>query len=258
MGCTAWQEKLGTYLDAELPAEEMSAFGRHLRACPACAADTVERMQLKRATRSAGVMRYTARSEFRQKIERSIASKKSRRWSGGWLPGLATAAILLLAAFVSFSIWMRSTRGLGELADLHVATLASANPVDVISTDSHTVKPWFAGKLPFSFNLPELKDTGFTLLGGRVTYFHQTPGAQLLFAVRKHKISVFIFQDRPEVNRWFYVSNSASNKFSFNEKSWSEGGLQFFSITDASPDDLVKLSQLLRGAELKTNTLRLP
>ena len=58
-------------------------------------------------------------------------------------------------------------QALAELVDLHVATLASANPVDVISTDRHTVKPWFQGKLPFTFNLPELQNSSFKLVGGR-------------------------------------------------------------------------------------------
>ena len=80
-----------------------------------------------------------------------------------------------------------------ELADLHVATLASATPVDVISTDRHTVKPWFEGKIPFTFNLPELQGTEFSLVGGRVTYLSQAPGAHLLYRLRKHELSVFIF-----------------------------------------------------------------
>lgn len=66
---------------------------------------------------------------------------------------------------------------LSEVADLHIATLASANPIDVVSTDRHTVKPWFAGKIPFTFNLPELQNSPFTLLGAKVSYLNQSPGA---------------------------------------------------------------------------------
>ena len=77
-----------------------------------------------------------------------------------------------------------------------MATLASANPVDVISTDRHTVKPWFEGKIPFTFNLPELEGSPFALVGGRVSYLNQSPGAELIFRVRQHQISVFIFQER--------------------------------------------------------------
>ena len=76
------------------------------------------------------------------------------------------------------------------MADLHVSDLASANPYDVVSSDRHTVKPWFQGKIPFAFNLPEFAGTEFTLLGGRLVYLHQQPAAQLVVGVGKHRISV--------------------------------------------------------------------
>jgi anti-sigma factor RsiW len=108
-----------------------------------------------------------------------------------WLGATATVALLVIAGLVTISVrqreWQRH-QTLSELADLHVATLASANPVDVISTDLHTVKPWFQGKIPFTFNLPELQNSGFVLLGGRVTYLGQAPGAELVYQIRKHQI----------------------------------------------------------------------
>jgi|SRR5438445_13863468 len=63
-------------------------------------------------------------------------------------------------------------------------------------TDRHTVKPWFQGKIPFAFDLPELQNSEFSLLGGRMTYLDQTPGAHLIYDARKHHISVFVFQER--------------------------------------------------------------
>ena len=107
-------------------------------------------------------------------------------------------AVVALALFIARNVSDRSARqqAFSEIADLHVGTLASASPVDVISTDRHTVKPWFQGKIPFSFNLPDLQNTEFSLLGGRLTYLDQTPGAQLIYDYRKHHISVFVFQER--------------------------------------------------------------
>ena len=141
--------------------------------------------------------------------------------------------------------WVRSSRveqGVSELADLHVATLASANPVDVASTDRHTVKPWFQGKVPFMFNLPELQNTPFRLLGGKVAYFHQKAGAQLLYAVGKHQISVFIFQEdaAARVN----LGSTAT----FSSEGWTQGGLWYFALGDCSAVDLRALSDLLKSA----------
>ena len=109
----------------------------------------------------------------------------------------ATAAAVLLVVAVLVTVKRNGEQQLmSELVDQHVATLASPNPVDVVSTDRHTVKPWFAGKIPFTFNLPELQDSPFVLVGGRVSYLNQSPGAELIFRVRQHQISVFIFQEK--------------------------------------------------------------
>ena len=163
--------------------------------------------------------------------------------------GLAVA-MLLLVGFVSL-VFRQGQIGrqqtFSELADLHVATLASANPVDVISTDRHTVKPWFQGKIPFTFNLPELQGSEFTLLGGRVAYLGQSPGAELIYQIRKHQISVFIFQDRGTAGD-LGSSAQSSKDLSFNIENWNQGGLRYFVIGDASGDDIRKLADMLKKA----------
>ena len=158
---------------------------------------------------------------------------------------LALALALVVAAYLGKTSSER-TRIYSELTDSHVATLASASPVDVISTDRHTVKPWFEGRIPFSFNLPELQGTEFSLIGGKVAYLKQTPGAHLIYRLRKHEISVFIFPDRQE-NGSAFASTPVSD-FSFNIQSWTKGQLRYFVIGDVSSEDLDSLSKLLRDA----------
>jgi anti-sigma factor RsiW len=119
----------------------------------------------------------------------------------------------------------------------------------VVSTDRHTVKPWFQGKIPFAFNLPELQNTDFTLLGGRMTYLDQTPGAHLIYDVRKHHISVFVFQERPfSGNVKLPISTSPPNKLSFTTETWSANGLRYFVIGDASPADIDRLAKLFKSS----------
>jgi anti-sigma factor RsiW len=118
--------------------------------------------------------------------------------------------------------------------------------VDVLSTDRHTVKPWFQGKIPFTFNLPELQGSEFTLLGGRVTYLAQTPGAHLIYQFRKHQISVFIFQDRGEETA--SLPSGPMHTLSFTVESWAQNGLRYFVVGDAGAADIQALSQLLRDA----------
>ena len=148
-----WVPKLDLYVDGELSGDELKEVEAHLQACPTCAADALNRMQLKRMTQSAG-RRFSPRPEFRLKIAQSLDAAKRPRWAWRWAPVLAAAAALVLM-LIPGAVWLqhsRSEQALGELADLHVSTLASANPVDVVSSGRHTVKPWFEGKLPFTFN----------------------------------------------------------------------------------------------------------
>ena len=242
-----WISKLDPYLDGELSGAELTEVEAHLRTCPACAADALSRLQLKRVTQAAG-RRFSPSREFRAKIAQSIEAPQRPRWARRWAPALAATAVLVLL-LVPGAFWLQHSRSeqvLGELADLHVSTLASANPVDVLSSDRHTVKPWFQGKLPFTFNLPE-QTSPFKLIGGRLTYFQQSPGAQLLFEAGKHQISVFIFQNRAELSR-LDSGSSLSRKLSFNTETWTDGGLWYFVLGDASPSDVHDLSELLRSA----------
>jgi anti-sigma factor RsiW len=245
----AWQPKLDLYLDCELSAEEMHAMDAHLRECPVCSGDALRRLQLKRATRVAG-QRYTPSAEFRQRVQRQVASKARTRRLWVWAPVLATA-VILLAAVITVERWYESSRSqqvLTELADLHVSDLASATPVDVVSSDRHTVKPWFQGKLPFTFDLPELQATGYTLVGGRIEYLEHEAGAHLLFNVGAHRVSVFIFRERPELERSFASRDSDHRVLSFHVESWASGGLRYFVVGDASPEAIQGLCHLLKQA----------
>jgi anti-sigma factor RsiW len=248
MVCEIWAEKLDAYLDGELPVSEARSLGEHLRGCSACAAESLGRVQQKRAVHAAG-QRFTPDPAFRARIQASIAGRRPARWNQFWFPVLASAMVLLVAAAIPFGL-IRGRKGeqhlMSELADLHVATLASSNPVDVVSTDRHTVKPWFAGKIPFTFNLPELKDSPFVLMGAKVSYLNQSPGAELMFRVRQHQVSVFIFQERALGS--MRVDDGLQSAFSFTVRSWSHNDLRYFVIGDASAQDLDQLSELLKAA----------
>jgi len=249
MACEQWRGKLDAYVDGELESAEANALATHLRTCASCAADALERVQMKRSVQMAGT-RYAASAELRNRIAKSVAAKP-RRNSGWHWKILAVPALLLLLLSVGVNWYVgrdnaRRQRVYSELADLHVAALASTAPVDVVSTDRHTVKPWFQGKIPFTFNLPELQGSEFTLLGGRVTYLAQTPGAHLIYQIRTHEVSVFIFQDRGEETSSLPLGSV--HAASFNAENWAQGGLRYFVVGDVSADDIQALSKLLQAA----------
>jgi anti-sigma factor RsiW len=199
-----------------------------------CSTEALARSQLKRSIHHAG-KEFVPSTEFRKEIYEQIP-RRSTRWSRNAVPQFAVAALALVLVAAVSMVWLhhhQKEQLVGELTDLHVATLASSNPVDVISSDRHTVKPWFQGKVPFTFNLPELAGSPFELFGGRLTYLDQDPGAQLSFAVRKHLLSVFIFKDSADFDR-VLGSNGTMQKLSFNLQSWTENGLRYIVVTDAA------------------------
>jgi anti-sigma factor RsiW len=246
MACEGWISQLDTYLDGELPAEQMTTLDAHLRTCPSCTADTLTRVQLKRAIKTAG-LRFTPSPEFRNQVQKKIAAKRPRTWSFGWATAGALAVLLLVGWLMMYLEKgnLRQQHLYSELADLHVTALASTNPVDVVSSDRHTVKPWFQGKIPFTFNLPELQKTEFSLLGGRITYLGQVPGAELIYQIRKHQISVFLF---PEDLVGLSTGSNITKERSFNVETWTQDGLRYVVFGDAAPEDLRNLATLLKGA----------
>ena len=149
----------------------------------------------------------------------------------------------MLFRSLGYALWPRSSGKdplLAELVDQHVIALSSPNPVDVISEDRHTVKPWFQGKLPFTFNLPELAGSNYKLIGGKAVYVQQKPGAELLYVIGQHKISVFVLQ--------MPVGRVSGAQSTFNVKSWDENGLRFYLVTDASDAEAGQLIKMLQDA----------
>jgi anti-sigma factor RsiW len=247
MVCESWKTKLDTYLDGELSENEMGTFDAHVRSCPSCSADALTRVQMKRAIHAAG-KRFTPGPEFRKRIQQISATKPQRSFRLGWVFATAAVAILVVGVLIATYMGARSGRDhvFSEIADLHVATLASLSPVDVVSTDRHTVKPWFQGKIPFAFNLPELQSTEFSLLGGRITYLDQTPGAHLIYDLRKHHISVFIFPEGA-LRAHLDEKSVSPNRLPFNMETWSQGGLRYFVIGDVSAADIDSLAKLFKA-----------
>jgi anti-sigma factor RsiW len=248
MVCESWKAKLDTYLDGEVSEDEMRSFDAHVRTCPSCSADALTRVQMKRSIQAAG-RRYTPSAEFRKRMQQKIAARPRRSFALGWTFAAAAAAIIVVGTWTSVYLGTRSGKDqvFSEIADLHVETLASSSPVDVISTDRHTVKPWFQGKIPFAFNLPELQNTGFSLLGGRMTYLDQTPGAHLIYDAGKHHISVFVFQERSLPAR-LDKDPVSPKQLTFNMETWTQGGLRYFVIGDASAANIDSLAKLFKAA----------
>jgi anti-sigma factor RsiW len=246
MACAAWDSSLDRYLDGELPDAEIAALEAHLSGCAPCAAEALRRREFQLGIREAGA-ELRASPAFRARIERTV-----RR---GWPDARATLRLLPLAAALLVAAGLLALRGarspagdlgLREAVDLHVTALASTVPLDVLSSDSHTVKPWFEGKLPFTFDLPDFSGSPFELLGGRVVYLDQAPAAQLLLRMRRHRISVFVLKEREGLAD--KTPREATR--SFRVTSFADRGLRFIAVADTGPEELEELARRLRPISL--------
>src|SRR5580698_7003194 len=132
-----------------------------------------------------------------------------------------------------------------EVSDLHIATLAANQPPQVISSDRHTVKPWFQGKIPFSFNLPQNLPSDTTLDGANLTYLRSQPTAQLLFSIGKHHVSVFIQQKSAATPS----RSSMTDHCGFHITSFTTPDLEVVAVSDADPTRLTDLVSRIQQAQ---------
>jgi anti-sigma factor RsiW len=239
------------YVDGELAGAEQETVREHLSGCSTCSIRVLSTTQLKTATARAG-QRYPVPAATLGRLSAQVlqmpaprgqrtSTKRPWIWSG-------LAAALLLA--VSLAGWrqIHQTNSLSsELLDQHLGSLSSGATPQVISSDRHTVKPWFQGRVPFSFNLPEPQALpGDTVLrGADLTYLEGKPAALLLFTVHKHHVSVFLTQRSNGVN----AIGLAGIRSGFDIQTATTRDLQLIAVSDVNPADLSALLAVLVQAQ---------
>ena len=253
---------LSSLADGEISSAQLSTVNEHLAQCPACTSNALAQALLKTTVARVG-QRYTPPSNLqarlagmaKQERERSAqlrpaaetGSPGAGRWSAlGWA---AAAAVLLLA--IGTGVWQQtallSSQTVSEVCDQHIATLAANAPPQVISSDRHTVKPWFQGKLPFSFNLPENLPADTTLDGANLTYLHNRPVAQLLYSLGRHRVSVFVQQRSTSTP----LKGLQAERSGFHVDGFVAGDLEAVAVSDADKGRLADLVSRIQSAQTK-------
>jgi anti-sigma factor RsiW len=175
-------------------------------------------------------------------VQRERARPSFFRWAG---MGAAVALSALLAwnGVMLHASTSPDERLAGEVASAHVRSLLMESHLnDVVSTDQHTVKPWFQGKLNFAPNVVDLQDAGFTLAGGRLDYVNGRPVAAVTYRHRLHVVNVF---EWPAAGA--EVRPALRSRDGYSIVSWSHGGLEYWAISDTAGADLLQLATLLAG-----------
>jgi anti-sigma factor RsiW len=248
-------EQLNAFIDSELSTSELQGVQHHLSICHACTLRVLSGTQLKAATTRAGqrfapppeaLTRITARLHSQQPRSKqpqprtfaNIYSFRPAAWTA------LAAAILLILSLVGWRQLHQTNNLAAELLDQHLATLSSGAAPQVISTDRHTVKPWFQGRLPFSFNLPDDLPPDTILRGADLAYLNGQPAALLLFTIHKHEVSVFLTQRSTSPT----LTTLPTARAGFNLQTASTSDLRIVAVSDVNSTDL----QLLVSALVHT------
>ena len=250
---------LNAYVDGELDLMTSVDLEKHLANCRECAFEATAIREL-RASFGDPSLKFTAPDSLREAVSRqqSAVSKKvdgersdihhssfSTHHFLRWVPGLAIATVLLLVFAVMFFRSQPSTDDLiaNELVSDHVRSMMVDHLADVPSTDQHTVKPWFDGKLDYSPPVVDLASQGFPLTGGRLDYAAGRPIAALVYTRRLHPINLFVLPTTEADAR-----PRRSTRQGFNLVHWTRQGMTFWAVSDLNLDELQQFAQML-GAE---------
>jgi mycothiol system anti-sigma-R factor len=248
MSCDFSGTLLHAYLDGELDAMGAAEFERHLETCRECTA-TLGAAESLRSSLQHAQLYETAPAGLRKKIRAELkvsAGKASGSSVAAWRWLAVAAAILLVTGVAWFALphflatSMQSSVTSTEIVDAHIRSLQAGHLTDVASTDQHTVKPWFDGKLEFIPPVHDFMDEGFPLLGGRLDVLGERNVAALVYGRRKHFINVFVWPTK-EPDTPIHPPGSRQG---FQWVHWRHQGMEFCAISDVSAQDLHELAQL--------------
>ena len=242
MTCEQAERDLDAYVDRELDAEHAAAVRDHLSACAACQRRVAQRDVLSRMVR--GATYYSAPDHLRRRVlERTMRSRSMHRvltW--------AAAAMVVVCVGGGLTLLRSSQAARGDIADLmvdgHVRSLMANHLFDVQSTDQHTVKPWFLGKLDFAPPVVDLAQRGFPLVGGRLDYLAGEPVAALVYQRQKHTINVFVCPERGRTSTAPFVRTARG----FHIHHWSGGGMSFWAVSDLNNIELTQFVSALASS----------
>ena len=246
MNCAEASQLLEAYHDGELDLVRSVEVEQHVAACANCA----RRLQNLRTLRSViAPAAFSAPEDLRDEIFSivpKIALMPMKQFPRVLTNVLALAAALAIGFFLArfFAPHVSEQQTLvAALTDSHIRSLAGTHLVDVPSSDQHTVRPWFEGKIDFAPPVEDLSSAGFPLVGGRLEYISGRAVAALVYERRKHFINVFIWP----ANKSEALTPSAESQRGYNILHWQENGMSFWAVSEINSEDLEKFAAALRA-----------
>ena len=249
MGCQETQNLMHGYIDGELDLLNNLQVEQHLQDCPACARDHQNNQALRSAL-STSSLYFNAPANLQKRVRSSVRAgvkgeTKPGMLSWRWLVvggSLALISIIILGLVYIQSSPARDELLAQEVVSGHVRSLMANHLTDVPSTDQHTVKPWFDGKLDFSPPVTDLTAQGFILVGGRLDYIGNRPVAALVYQRRQHFINLFIWPEAIESGS----RNKIAVRQGYNLIYWKRAGMAYWAVSDLNINELQEFALALQ------------
>jgi anti-sigma factor RsiW len=239
-------ERLRTqaFIDGEVAGPEAATAERHIEACDDCQAFCADTAAISDAVRTSA-SRHAAPSELRRRVRTMLQSQAAPRPDrrSFWRGTVGGAAVTGLAAGLVFMAIQPP--GALTVADqvtaAHTRALANGKVIEVASSDHHTVKPWFAGRIDLSPPVSDFAAQGFKLVGGRLDQVAGAPAAVVVYQHGRHMIDLFVWADRRS------SLPAQAVRHGYHEIFWKTGDLDFAAVSDAAPPELAKFAELVRS-----------
>ena len=251
--CSEWELMLHGFVDNELDAAHSLQIERHVATCPHCAQQLESLKTLKQRIAQPGV-HWRTPDHVRAQVLAAVAQEAAmqarapanqqaargfnllefvRRWL--FVPSLAALAASL---FLVVGPMNDRSSVSDEVVASHVRSLLVNHLTDVATSDQHTVKPWFNGKIDFAPPVVDLVREGFPLAGGRVDYIGGRVVAALVYKRQSHVINLFVWPASSDATAT--TVRSATSRDGYNLENWRAGGLNFWAVSDGNADDLAR------------------
>jgi anti-sigma factor RsiW len=243
MNCDESRQFLEADSDGELDLVRHLEMEAHLRACPDCTR-LAEAARARRAALREALPRFTAPPELVDRIRTSlmggeaprvpVARKPAIVWPIWNAAGIAASlALAVTGGYAWGSAHAHANAVFSEGVSDHVRSLQASHLFDVVSTDQHTVKPWFMGKLDFSPPVTDLADIGYPLAGGRLEHMDGRGAAALVYRRRQHVINVFVWPANG-----VSLGSRRDRASGYSASTWSQGGLNFMAVSEIPAEEL--------------------
>jgi anti-sigma factor RsiW len=233
MECQESQNLMSAYVDDELDSSSMVQVAAHLADCPVCTNAWEHLLSFRRASKTHGT-RFSAPSLLAQRIKNLLRKEKQRAGRGTRIPrawiyfGIATAASVAIDQDVVAS---------------HFRSLLANHLADVESSDQHTVKPWFTGKVDLSPPVHDLAEEGVALIGGRLDYINERPVAAMAYRHRQHVLNVYVWPDKSHSIGPMQITS----KQGYQLIHWTQYGMNYWVISDMNAQELMGFARLLKS-----------